>query len=219
MAEGQEDVEQFLWDLERELAHLGGEERQAKVKEAEDRLHEAATAIAEHEEAERVRWFHYVQATAELGPPERLAAELTGEPLPDRRKQHIKLWAGAGLLVLGIVALVAFAWFTTGTLEPLGSWSGEAADVTDRREFTFDVAPEAESVFLSLAFTPSEEGDSGRITVLDGDANVVYQAEATTSNQIQTSEFIEGSPGTWRVIVDFESYTGAWRLEAQQEVD
>jgi hypothetical protein len=216
---GQEDVEQFLWDLERELAHLDGEKRQELVKEAEDRLHEVATAIAEGEDADRVRWFHYVQATAEIGPPERLAAELTGEPLPDDSQRHVKLWAAAGALVLAVVGIAAFAWFTTGTLVPLDDWSGQGEDLTERRTLTFDVAPEADSVFLSLSFTPTRDGSTAQITVLDGDADVVYEAEASTQRQIQDSEFLEGSAGTWRVIVDFQSYHGPWSLEAQQEID
>lgn len=217
MAEGQEDVEQFLWDFERELAHLGGEERRELVKEAENRLHEVATALAEADDADRVRWFHYVQATAEIGPPERLAAELAGEPLPDRQDRHVKLWVAAGLIVVGVAAIVAFAWFTTGSLEPAGEWGGQAQNVTDRRQFTFDVDGEAESVFLSVSFVPT--GGHAKITVLDGDANLVYQQDATTRRHVQTSEFLNGSPGTWTIVVDFEEYTGSWSLEAQQEVD
>jgi hypothetical protein len=218
MAEGQEDVEQFLYDLERELAHLDGGERQELVKEAEDRLHEIATAIAEHEDAERVRWFHYVQATAEIGPPERLAAELTGEPLPERETRHRQLWAAAGVLVLGVVALLAFAWFTTGDVQPIDEWSGQGEDLTERRQLAFNVSPEADRVFLSLSFAPTQGNASARLTVLDGDANLVYEAEASSANPLQDAEFLEGNPGTWRVIVDFDEYWGPWSVEASQEI-
>jgi len=218
MAEGQEDVEQFLWDLERELAHLGGEERQDLVKEAEDRLHEVATAIADHEDADRVRWFHYVQATAEIGPPEKLAAELAGEPLPDRESRHWKLWAGAGALVLAVIAMFAFAWFTTGDLEPIDEWNGQGEDLTERRELTFETSAEAESVFLTLDFTPARDGSSARITVQDGSGSVVYQEEVASSASLQTSTFVEGENGTWRIVVDFDSYWGPWSIEAKQEM-
>lgn len=214
----QEDVEQFLWDFERELAHLSGEKRRELLKQAEDLLHEAATEIAQAEGAEQVRWFHYVQATAEIGPPEALAAHLTGEPLPDRDKRHRQLWAAAAVLVLGVLALIAFAWFTTGSLEPIDAWSGQEEDLRERRELAFNVSQQADSVFLSLAFTPAFDNASARVTVLDGNADVVYQGQASASDHLETAEFVEGAAGRWLAIIDFDNYTGGWRLEVQEEV-
>lgn len=215
---GQEDVEQFLWDLERELKHIGGEERRELVKEAEDLLHDVATQFAEAEDADRVRWFHYVQATAEVGPPERLAARLTGEEQPGDEDKNRWLWIGAGVLAVTLVAMVSYAWLTTGDLDPVGSWSGEERGLSDRRTLAFNTSEEADSVFLTMAFTPSTNG-TAKITVLDGDTNLVYQEEATVSDHLETSEFVDGASGQWRVIVDFQDYTGGWSVEAKQELD
>lgn len=215
----QQDVEEFLWDLERELAHLDGDERRELVKEAEDRIHELATGIAEAEEAEHVRWYHYVQASAELGPPERLAAELTGEPLPDRETTHRWMYGLAAALVLVIAGMIGYAYFTTGDLEPLGSWSGEPTDFSGQETMTVNVSKDADSVFLSFRILPNTQQGNARVTVLDGANTHVYEGRATFSDHLETSRFVEGEPGTWRIFVDFERFSGAWNVTAKQEMD
>jgi hypothetical protein len=213
----QEDVEQFLWDVERELAHVDGDRRRELVQRAEERLQTAANQIAAEKGAESLEWYHYVEATAEVGPPERLAAELTGGELPDREKSHKAMWIGATVLVVAILAMVGYAWFTTGSLEPLGSWSGEPTDLTERRELLFNVSEDADSAFVSFDLRPTTANSSARVTVLDGNLDPVYEDEASVRNPIQTSKFLEGAPGEWRVIVEFESFTGTWNVTAQQE--
>jgi len=214
----EEDVEAFLYELEQELAHLDGDERRDLVQQAEDRLHEVATRIAAREDADHVEWYHYVQASAELGPPERLAAELADEPLPDRRTSHRWMIAGALSLVLVVAGMVGYAWWTTGDLEPVGSWSADATDASGGRELDFTVDQDAESVFLSLNVAPTNSEGQARVTVLDGANRTVYDATATSDDRLETATFVEGQPGTWRVFVDLQSFTGTWSVEVQQEV-
>lgn len=213
----EEDVERFLWNLEQELAHLDGEERQELVRQAERRLHELATRIAEDEGAERVEWYHYVQASAQLGPPEQLAAELTGEELPDRERSHRWMYAAAIGLVLLIAGMFGYAYFTTGDLTPLGSWSGEEQGLSASRELTFNVSEDADAVFLSLQIVPTNANGTARVTVLDGANRLVYEDTATFQDHLETATFLEGQPGTWRVFVDFRSFTGTWSIQARQE--
>lgn len=215
----EEDVERFLWDLERELAHLDGDERRELVKEAEDRLHELATRIAEGEGAEQIQWYHYIQASAELGPPERLAAELTGEPLPDRETTHRWMYAAAAGLVLLIAGIFAYATFTTGDLERVGSWQGQHEAYSQSRELTFNVSSEADSVFLSMQIVPTTASGSAKVTVLDGDTNLVWEGTSTFQDHLETATFVEGAPGTWRIFVDYETFTGSWSIDARQELD
>lgn len=215
----QQDVEAFLWDVERELAHLDGDERRQLVKQAEDRLHELATRIAESEGAQTVRWFHYVQASAELGPPEELAAELTGEPLPDRETSHRWMYALAAALVVAIAGMVGYAWFTTGELHPLGSWSGSPTGVSGQETITVNVSDEADAVFASFQVVPTTRDGSARVTVLDGSNSLVYEGRSTFADHLEASTFVEGEPGTWRVFLDFERFTGTWNVTLQQEID
>lgn len=212
----EEDVERFLYEVEQELRHLGGEERRELVQEAEDRLHEVATRIAEGEGADQVAWYHYVQASAHLGPPEELAAELTGEPLPDRERSHRWMIAGALALVVFVAGIVGYAWWTTGDLTPLGSWSGDHQTYDGSEEITFNVSEEADSVFLTVDVTPTGDGQA-RVTVLDGANQQVYEGQASLNDRLETAAFVEGAPGTWRVFLDFEGFTGSWSVEAQEE--
>jgi hypothetical protein len=212
----EEDVEQFLWDVERELRHVDGNRRRELVEEAEERLQEAANRVAAEEDADSLEWYHYVQATAEVGPPERLAAELTGGELPDRSKNHARLWALAGGIVLVLAAIVGWAWWTTGDLEPVGAWGGENPGDASRT-LTFNVSDDAESVFLSSEIRPSTPNGTARVTVLDDDLTQVYEGEATFRDPLATSEFVEGTAGEWRIIVDFTGFEGSWNISTQQE--
>lgn len=213
----QEDVERFLWDLERKLAHLDGDERRELVHEAEDRLHAVATRIAEHDGVDQVQWYHYVQASAQIGPPERLAAELTGEPLPDRDRTQRWMYGAALGVVLLIAALFAYAYFTTGDLTPVGEWSGQEASFTGQRELTFNLSEGSESAFLSFQIVPNNQDGTARVTVLDGANRLVYEDRATLSDHLETATFVQGEPGTWRVFVDFETFTGSWSVQAKEE--
>lgn len=213
----EEDVERFLWEVERELAHLDGDERRELVQEAEDRLHELATRIAQADDAEQIRWFHYVQASAELGPPERLAAELTGEPLPDRERTHRWMYAAAIGVVLLIAGLFGYAYFTTGELTPVGTWSGEETAYTGSEEITFNVSEDADAVFFSFQLVPNTQESTATVTILDGNNDLVYEGRSTFEDHLETATFVDGDPGTWRVFVDFETYTGAWRISADEE--
>ncbi len=213
----EEDVERFLWDLEKQLAHLDGDERRDLVREAEQRLQELATAIAGEQGDERVDWYHYVQATAELGPPERLARELTGRPLPDTQASNRRLWIAAGIMLALIVTLSAYAWFTTGELTDIGTWSGTEEQATRSEMVTFNVTEEADSVFLRIDAGPTNAQGVARVLVLDGQASTVWEGQATVQEHLEEALFLEGEPGQWRIIVDFQSFTGSWRLEALQE--
>lgn len=218
MMADQQDVDQFLWELEKQLSHLDGEERRRLLRQAEDRLHELAEQIAAREGAEDLDWTHYVQATAQIGPPERLAAELTGKPLPDRERSHRRLWIGAGAVAVVTLAVLAVAFLSHGELQEVGRWSGEETDVTDREALTFNVSVEAESVFLEVSAAPTTSNGTVAVTVLDGQANLVYEDTATLSDHIETARYLQGDPGTWRVFLDFESFTGTWRVQAREEI-
>lgn len=213
----EEDVERFLFDLERELRHLGGERRRELVQEAEDRLHEVATQLAEHEGAERVEWYHYVDASARLGPPERLARELAGEQLPDRARSHRWMVAGAVGLVLLVAGLVGYAWWTTGDIVPIDEFSGQHEAYSGSEEHAFNVSEDADSVFLTLDIVPAEPSGTARVTVLDGANRLVYEAEAGYDDRLETSTFVDGEAGRWTVFVDFEGFTGSWSVKVQAE--
>lgn len=214
----EEDIERFLFDLERELRHLGGERRRELVQQAEDRLHEVATRLAEHEGAERVEWYHYVDASARIGPPERLARELTGEPLPARERSHRWMVAGALGLVVLVAGLVGYAWWTTGDVVPIDAWSGEHAEpYGEGRTLAFNVTEDADSVFLTLDIVPTRPDGTARVTVLDGANQLVYEARAGYDDRLETSTFVEGEPGRWQVFVDFEAFTGTWSVKVQAE--
>ncbi|MDX1612355.1 MAG: hypothetical protein R3185_08290 [Candidatus Thermoplasmatota archaeon] len=214
----EQDVDQFLWELEQKLSHLNGQDRRALILEAEGLLHEAAARIARSQGDEDLDWYHYVQATAELGPPERLAAELTGEPLPDQERTHTKLWILAGVSVALILAVLVGAWLSHGELEPVGTWSGQESDLTGQRVLTFNVSENATSVFLNTVIIPVQGEGAVRLTVLDGEANLVYDDVATLQDHIETAQYLEGGAGTWRVLLDFEGFTGNWRVDARQEL-
>lgn len=214
----QQDVDQFLWELEKHLSHLDGDERRRLLRDAEDRLHDLAEQIADAEGEEDLDWVHYVQATAELGPPDRLAAELTGKPLPDKERSHRRLWITAGLVGVVLVGILTVAFLSHGELQPLGTWSGDETGLTDREALTFNVSGNASSVFLELSAAPTTANGTVAVTVLDGQANLVYEATATSSDHLETAEYLEGEPGTWRVFFDFESFTGAWRVQAREEI-
>lgn len=213
----EEDVERFLYDVERELRHVDGERRRELVQEAEGILHDAAMEIASQEEAEHVEWYHYVQASAEIGPPERLAAELTGEPLPHRARSHRWMIAGVVALALVIVGMVAYAFLSTGPLEPIGEWSGELEAFSDQENLTFEVRDEAESVFLQVRTSPASGEQGVRVTVLDGANRLVHDEQVGPGERVETARFIEGEAGTWRVFIDFDSFTGTWQVQAQEE--
>lgn len=213
----EEDVERFLWDLERELRHLDGERRRELVQEAEQRLHEVATRIAEHEGAEHVEWYHYVQASAEIGPPERLARELTGEPLPNRERTHRWMIAGAFALVVLVAGITAYAVLSTGDLEEIGSWRGEEEAYSGPREVSFNVSEDADSVFLQVEVQPTAERGQARVTVLDGANQAVWESQSQAPTRIEDARFLEGEPGTWRVFLDFSDFTGSWSVKAQEE--
>ncbi len=213
----EEDVERFLWDLERELRHVDGEKRRQLVHEAEERLHEVATRIAERDDAEHVEWYHYVQASAEIGPPERLARELTGQPLPDRVRTHRWMIAGALATVLLIVGLSAYAVLSTGDLVPLGSWGQEHTDFSGSQEVAFNVSEDAESVFLQLEITPRDERGQAHLVILDGANQRILERDSASPNRVDESLFVEGQPGTWRAFLEFSSFTGSWSVQAQEE--
>ncbi len=213
----EEDVERFLYDVERELRHIDGEKRRELLRKAEERLHEVATEIASQEGAEHVEWYHYVQASAHIGPPDRLAAELTGEPLPERGRSHRWMIAGAAGLALIIVGMVGYAVLTTGPLEPIGEWEEELEAFSGQRNVTFSVSGEAESVFLQLRISPATGDEGVRVTVLDGANRLVYNEHAGPGERVETSRFIEGEAGTWRVFIDLDAFTGSWEVQAQEE--
>ncbi len=214
----QQDVDQFLWELEKHLSHLDGDERRRLLRQAEDQLHALAEQIAAAEGQEELGWVHYVQATAELGPPDRLAAELTGKPLPDKHRSHRRLWIGVGAVAVVTLAILVVAFLSHGDLRPVGSWSGDEAGLTDREALAFNVSGNASSVFLELSAAPTTANGTVKVTVLDGQANLVYEATATVSDHLQTARYLEGDPGTWWVFLDFRSFTGTWRVNAQEEI-
>lgn len=213
----EDDVERFLYDVERELRHVDGERRRELVQEAEEMLHDAAMEIASQEDAEHVEWYHYVQASAEIGPPEMLAAELTGEPLPHRGRSHRWMIAGVVTLALVIVGMVAYAVLSTGPLEPIGEWSGELEAFSGQENVTFEVGEEAESVFLQLRTSPASGEQGTRVTVLDGANRLVHDEQVGPGERVETARFIEGEAGTWRVFIDLDEFTGTWQVQAQEE--
>lgn len=214
----QQDVDRFLWELERHLSHLDGDDRRRLLRKAEDRLHELAERIAAREGAQDLEWVHYVQATAELGPPEHLAAELTGKPLPDRERSHRRLWGVAIAVAVVTLAVVTVAFLSHGELEEVGRWSGEETGLTARETLIFNVSEEAESVFLEVQAAPTTANGTVAITVLDGSDNLVYEATGTLSEHLEAARYLQGAGGTWHVFLDFESFTGAWSVQARQEL-
>ena len=212
------DVEQFLWDLEAALSHVDGDERLVHVREAERLLEKEAAAVASEEGADELTWYHYVQATANLGPPERLAAELTGAPLPDVERNNKRLWLITGGLALAVVLLVGLTWLFQGDLVELDTFEGSGTDLTGQRTFHVNVSAEAERVFLNLRVVPTGGTSAAAITVLDGEVSLVYEGAATLRDHLQDAAWVEGAAGHWRIILDLQGFTGNWRLVVMEEV-
>lgn len=217
-AAAEQDVEQFLWDLEAALAHVDGDERLALVREAERLLHEEAGRLAAQEGSEDITWVHYVMATAEVGPPERLAAQLTGEPLPDRERVGRRLWVVGWSIVAVTAAVLLYALLVHGDLVEVGTWSGNEEARTGQETLLFNVSSEADRVFVTLFVAPVNQGGLAQVTILDGAADVRFQGTALPGEHLEVARYLEGAPGAWRVLVDFRDFTGGWRVQAREEL-